>query len=81
MSTSLTRKFLSVLRSGKTLRLPSMYSNAYYHRDIELAATRAFNIYNNEPNNPIKKYTYKTRPSTFSNLYNYREDPKLFLKR
>ena len=81
MSTSLTRKFLSVLRSGKTLRLPSMYSNTYNYRDIELAATRAYNIYYNEPNNPIKKYTYKTRPSTFSNLYNYREDPKLFLKR
>ena len=78
---SLTQKFLNILRSGKDLRLPSMYSNVYYYREIELAATRAYNIYNTEPKNPIKKYTYKTRPSTFSNLYNYREDPELFLKR
>tara|TARA_Y100001970_G_C13876548_1_gene671701 strand:- start:79 stop:324 length:246 start_codon:yes stop_codon:yes gene_type:complete len=81
MSSSLTRKFLNILRSGKTLQLPSIYSNTYNHRDVELAATRAFNIYNKEPKIITKKYTYKTMPSNYSNLYNYREDPNLFLKR
>ena len=78
MNMSLTRTFINILRAGKQLKLPSVHSNTYYHRDMELAASRAYDIYNRNPQELPNKYSCKTMPSMYSNLYNSREATEYF---
>ena len=78
---SLTRTFLNILRSGKKITIPSIHSNTYYHRDIELSVSRAYDIYNRNPQKLPNKRSFKTMPSMYSNLYNSREATEYFLKK
>ena len=81
MNLSLTRSFLNILRTGKQIIIPSVHSNTYYHRDIELSVLRAYDIYNRNPQKSENKYSFKTMPSMYSNLYNSREATEYFLKK
>ena len=48
---------------------------------MELAASRAYDIYNKKPSKLPKNYSFKTMPSMYSNLYNSHEATEYFLKK
>ena len=62
---------------GKQIIIPSVHSNTYYHRDIELSVLRAYDIYNRNPQKFPNKQSFKTMPSMYSNLYHLQRPTKI----